>query len=145
MAIDRTASARWTGDLRKGSGIVSTESGALQEQPYSFRTRFENEPGTNPEELLAASHAGCFTMAFSGVLQSAGHTPKVLATEATCHMDQVDGGFKVTEMHLKVRGSAEGLDQQQFQQLAEQAEQGCPISNVLRGNVKVSVEATYEP
>ena len=145
MAIDRKASARWTGDLRGGSGTISSESGVLQEQPYSFRTRFENAPGTNPEELLAASHAGCFTMAFSNVLQGAGHTPKVLSTEATCHMDPEGGGFKVTEMHLRVRGNAEGLDQAQFQKLAEQAEQSCPISGVMRGNVKVSVEATYEP
>lgn len=145
MAIERTANARWTGDLRSGAGTISSKSGVLQETPYSFKTRFEGESGTNPEELIAAAHAGCFTMAFSNVLQQAGHAPKVLATEAVVRMDQQGGGFKITGVTLRVRGHAEGLDQAQFQQLAEQAEQGCPVSGALRGNLEISVEAIYEP
>ena len=142
--IERKADARWNGDLRSGSGTISSASGVLQETPYSFRTRFENERGTNPEELIAAAHAACFTMAFSNVLSQAGHAPRTLATQATLGMDAAGGGFKIASMQLRVRGSAEGLDQAQFQQLAEQAEQGCPVSNALRGNLSISVEATLE-
>ena len=143
-SIKRRASAHWAGDLRSGKGEMSTASGVLQDASYSFHTRFEDGQGTNPEELVAAAHAGCFTMAFSNVLKSHGHEPRDLRTEATCVMNQVPGGFKLAEMQLVVRGSADGLDQQGFQRLAEEAEQGCPISNALRGNLQISVQATLE-
>ncbi|AFZ69169.1 OsmC family protein [Deinococcus peraridilitoris] len=142
--IERKANAQWNGDLKSGNGTISSLSGVLSDTPYSFRTRFENQPGTNPEELIAAAHAACFTMAFSNVLQQAGHAPRTLATDATLGMDASGGGFKIATMHLVVRGSAEGLDQQQFQQLAEKAEQGCPVSGALRGNLDITVEAIYE-
>ncbi|ADV66324.1 OsmC family protein [Deinococcus maricopensis] len=141
--IHRKANAQWTGDLKSGSGTITTPSGVLQAAPYSFRTRFEDQPGTNPEELIAAAHAGCFTMAFSNVLKTAGYEPRDLATEATLGMS-MDGGPKLTTMHLVVRGKADGLDQTQFQALAEQAEQGCPVSGALRGNLQITVEATLE-
>lgn len=143
--ISRKASARWTGNLREGSGVISTQSGTLQEAQYSFKTRFEQGVGTNPEELVAAAHAGCFTMAFSNVLAGAGHAPRVLSTEAECRMEsKPEGGFRLATMVLRVRGSADGLDQARFQELAEQAEQGCPISGALRGNLEIQVEATLE-
>ena len=146
MAIERKASAVWTGTLREGSGTISSTSGVFTDTPYSFQTRFENEPGTNPEELIAAAHAGCFTMAFSGVLQKAGHEPRQLRTQATVSMAPKDGGgFRISAVHLQVRGSADGLDQAEFQRLAEQAEQGCPVSGALRGNLDITVEATLEP
>ncbi len=142
--IERKAKAQWTGDLRAGNGTLTSPSGVLSETPYSFRTRFESAPGTNPEELIAAAHAGCFTMAFSGVLTQAGHAPRNLATEATLGMDSVPGGFKIVSMHLEVRGSVDGLDQAQFEEMARVAEQGCPVSNVLRGNLNITVQATLE-
>ncbi|WP_110887583.1 OsmC family protein [Deinococcus yavapaiensis] len=142
--IKRKANAHWTGDLRSGRGELSTPSGVLKDTAYSYHTRFEDGQGTNPEELVAAAHAGCFTMAFSNVLKSHGHEPRDLHTEATCVMNQVPGGFKLAEMQLVVRGSADGLDQEGFQRLAEEAEQGCPISGALRNNLAISVQATLE-
>ena len=142
--IQRKANAEWTGDLRSGSGTISAPSGVLQGTPYSFRTRFGDQPGTNPEELIAAAHAGCFTMAFSNVLKEAGFEPQSLATEATLTMDASGGGFKIASVVLNVRGSADGLDEAKFQELAEKAEQGCPVSGALRGNLDISVQATLE-
>ncbi len=140
--IKRNADAQWEGDLRSGSGRMSTPSGVLTNTAYSFRTRFEDEPGTNPEELIAAAHAGCFTMALSNVLGQAGHAPRSLATHATLEMDASGGGFKIGSIVLQVQGQVDGIDQAQFQTYAEQAEQGCPVSGALRGNVRISVEAT---
>ncbi|WP_027481020.1 OsmC family protein [Deinococcus pimensis] len=142
--IQRKANAQWSGDLRSGSGTMSAPSGVFRDTPYSFRTRFENQPGTNPEELIAAAHAGCFTMAFSNVLASAGHTAESLQTEATLEMDASGGGFRIGSIVLRTRGRVPGVDQSQFQQFAEQAEQGCPVSGALRGNVNIKVEATLE-
>lgn len=143
--IERKASAHWAGDLRGGKGEISSASGVLKDTPYSFHTRFEDGAGTNPEELVAAAHAGCFTMAFSNVLASHGHAPRDLRTEATCVMGPKEGGgFRLTDMRLVVRGSADGLDQEGFQRLAEEAERGCPISGALRGNLQISVQATLE-
>ena len=140
--ITRTADAQWTGDLRSGSGHLSAPSGVLKDTAYSFRTRFENEPGTNPEELIVAAHAGCFTMALSNVLGQAGHVASNLSTHATLEMDASGGGFKIGSIVLQVQGQVDGIDAAQFQQYAEQAEQGCPVSGALRGNVRISVEAT---
>ena len=142
--IQRKANAEWSGDLRSGKGTITAPSGVLQNTPYSFHTRFENEPGTNPEELIAAAHAACFTMAFSNVLAGAGHVAQSLATEATLGMDSSGGGFRIATMMLRVRGRVDGIDQAQFQEFAAQAEQGCPVSGALRGNLQINVEATLE-
>lgn len=144
MTIERTASARWSGDLKAGKGNLSTQSGALQEQAYSFQTRFEGEHGTNPEELLAAAHAGCFTMQLSGLLSKDGHAPRLLSTEATCVMEPAGAGFKVARMLLKVRGAVDSLDQSGFEGYVAQAAEICPLSQVMKGNVQVEHAATLE-
>ncbi|AWN22573.1 OsmC family peroxiredoxin [Deinococcus irradiatisoli] len=142
--IERKANARWSGDLRSGKGTLSTGSGALQEQAYSFQTRFENSPGTNPEELLAAAHSGCFTMQLSALLAAAGHPARLLATDATCVMEPNGGGFKITKMVLKVRGSVDGLDQAGFEEQVNKAAEMCPLSQVMKGNVQIEHEAVLE-
>jgi lipoyl-dependent peroxiredoxin len=140
--MKRKASAEWRGDLKSGKGIVSTESGALAGKPYSFTTRFENEKGTNPEELIAAAHAGCFTMALSAELGKAGLVPEVLKTSATVTLDKLDGGWTVTESHLEVVGKIPGASADAFRAAAEAAEKGCPISRLL--NTKITMEAKLE-
>jgi len=145
MAIERKANARWNGNLKQGNGTLSVPSTVLTDTPYSFRMRFEDQPGTNPEELIAAAHAGCFTMNFSGVLERNGTTPEQLETEATCVMTPKEGGgMRISAMRLQVRGRVSGLDQQKFQELAEEAERTCPVSGALHGNMDISVEATLE-
>ena len=140
--MKRKASAEWRGDLKTGKGIVSTESGALAGKPYSFTTRFENEKGTNPEELIAAAHAGCFTMALSGELGKAGLVPESLKTTATVSLDKLDAGWTVTESHLEVVGKIPGASADAFLAAAEAAKKGCPISRLL--NSKITMEATLE-
>ena len=140
--MKRKASAEWRGDLKTGKGIVSTESGALAGKPYSFTTRFENEKGTNPEELIAAAHAGCFTMALSAELGKAGLVPEVLKTSATVSLDKLDAGWTVTESHLEVVGKIPGASADAFRAAAEAAEKGCPISRLL--NSKITMEAKLE-
>lgn len=140
--MKRKASAAWQGDLKGGKGTVSTESGALHGTSYSFTTRFENEKGTNPEELIAAAHAGCFTMALSGELGKAGLTPESLKTTATVTMDKLDAGWTVTESHLEVVGRVPGASADAFRAAAEAAEKGCPISRLL--NTKITMEAKLE-
>lgn len=130
--IQRTADAVWQGDLRGGNGQISTPSGVLKDDAYTFATRFENAAGTNPEELIAAAHAACFTMAFSGVLARKGYQPESLRTHATLSMDKTEAGFSVTKMLLEVTGKVPNLDEQTFRQLADEAERGCPISRLLR-------------
>ncbi len=142
--IERKANARWSGDLRSGKGTLSTGSGVLQEQPYSFHTRFENTPGTNPEELLAAAHSGCFTMQLSALLAHAGHPARLLATDATCVMEPDGAGFKITKMILKVRGAVDGLDQAGFEAQVNKAAESCPLSQVMKGNVQIEHEAVLE-
>jgi osmotically inducible protein OsmC len=138
--IKRSAQARWEGDLKDGVGQISSESGAIRDRPYSFSTRFEDEPGTNPEELLAAAHAACFSMAFSLTLTEKGHKPDYIETHATCVMaSQPEGGFKITEMHLFVEGSAPGLDADTFREIAREADKGCPVSNLLRPGLKIKL------
>ena len=136
----RKARAAWRGTGREGDGDLTTDSGILKETPYSYRTRFENQPGTNPEELLAASHAGCFTMALAFQLQAAGYTPTELSTEAAVSLDPDGPGFKITKSHLTLKADVPGLDQETFAKLAEAAEKGCPISRVL--NAEVTLDAT---
>lgn len=130
--IQRSANAVWQGDLRGGNGKISTPSGVLNEDAYTFATRFENAAGTNPEELVAAAHAACFSMAFSGTLSRKGYHPEVLQTKATLSMEKTDAGFSITKMKLEVVGQVPSLDQATFQQIAEEAEKGCPISRLLR-------------
>src|SRR5580698_7418646 len=125
----RKARAAWRGTGRDGDGDLSTDSGVLTETPYSYKTRFENEKGTNPEELLAAAHAGCFTMAVAFALQQAGLTPLELSTEAAVSLDPADGGgFRISKSALTLRAKIPGIDDATFQDLAKGAEQNCPIS-----------------
>lgn len=128
----RHADARWEGGLKKGSGKVRTGSGAL-DSAYSFTTRFEDQPGTNPEELIAAAHAGCFSMALSAKLEKAGHPPKSVQTRASVKLEQTEGGFTITEIELVTEANVPGIDDSAFQDLAEDAKKTCPVSKVLAG------------
>ncbi|GGR32574.1 OsmC family protein [Deinococcus ruber] len=139
--IARRANAHWTGDLTKGQGTISTESGTLKDAQYSFKTRFENGVGTNPEELLAAAHAGCFTMQLSALLGAHGHDPQDLKTETTCGMVREGQGFKIASMHLKITGKVGNIDAAEFQKHVEQAADMCPLSRVMKGNVEITHEA----
>jgi osmotically inducible protein OsmC len=140
--MKRKASAEWRGDLKTGKGLVSTDSGALRSAPYSFTTRFEEEKGTNPEELIAAAHAGCFTMALSGELGKAGIVPESLQTTATVTLEKLDAGWTVTESHLEVVGKVPGGSAEAFQKAAQAAETGCPISRLLKA--KITMDAKLE-
>jgi osmotically inducible protein OsmC len=134
--IERTADAVWQGDSRSGSGKFSTGSGVIRDQNYTWRQRFENEPGTNPEELVAAAHAACFSMAFASDLKKAGFTPESLRTHATLEMEQETAGWTVARIRLEVQGSVPGIDEQAFQQIALEAKNGCPISRLLGPGLK---------
>lgn len=140
--ISRKASAQWSGDLMKGAGKISTESGTVKDAQYSFKTRFESGVGTNPEELLAAAHAGCFTMQLSAMLAGDGHAPQDVQTEATCEMVRNGPGFKVSTMCLKVTGKVEGIDQATFEDYVTKAADLCPLSGIMKGNVEIVHEAT---
>jgi osmotically inducible protein OsmC len=142
--IARKASAQWMGDLRSGQGTVSTESGTVRDAQYSFKTRFEQGVGTNPEELLAAAHAGCFTMQLSALLAAHGHDPQDLRTEATCEMVKDGPGFKVSTMRLTIRGKVGNIDQAEFEKHVAQAAETCPLSRVMQGNVEITHEAMLE-
>ena len=135
----RTASASWTGDVKQGKGTVSTQSGVLKETAYSFTTRFEDGIGTNPEELIAAAHAGCFTMATSGALGRAGFTAERLDTQAKLTLEQVEGAWTVTAIHLDLKAKIPGIDAAKFEEIANGAKANCPISRLL--NTKISLEA----
>jgi osmotically inducible protein OsmC len=140
--MQRKGSAVWKGDLKTGKGTVSTESGVLTETQYSFSTRFENGKGTNPEELIAAAHAGCFSMALSAQLGSVGITAERIATSAAVTLEKTDGGFAITAVHLDVRAKLKGGDRQAFEAAANNAKAGCPVSKVL--NAKITMNATLE-
>src|SRR5688500_1321375 len=139
--MKRKASAEWQGDLKTGKGLVSTESGVLRSASYSFTTRFEGEKGTNPEELIAAAHAGCYSMALSGELGKAGHDVESIETEATVHIDEVDDGFAIKRIELRTRVTASGLDDSDFQQAAEAAKEGCPVSQALAAVETIDLDA----
>lgn len=141
--MKRTASAVWHGDLKNGKGSLSTASGVLRQTQYSFSTRFENGIGTNPEELIAAAHAGCFAMAFSAELGKAGFTPESVAATATVTLDKTDAGWTVTESHLDMTAKIPGIDAAKFDAIANGAKAGCPISRLL--NAKVTLAAKLEP
>lgn len=138
--MKRTASAVWNGDLKGGKGTVSSQSGVLDRTQYSFGTRFENGIGTNPEELVAAAHAGCFTMAFSGQLGTANLTPTQLETNATLTFEKTDAGWTVTAIHLAVTGTVPGADDATFQRLAQNAKKDCPISRLLNTNITMEAK-----
>jgi osmotically inducible protein OsmC len=140
--MKRTASARWEGGLKDGRGHLSSPSGVLSETPYSFATRFEDRPGTNPEELIAAAHAGCFSMAFSGQLGAAGLTPARIATTAAVTLEKVDAGFTVTGVHLDVAVRVPGADRAKVEAAAQGAKAGCPISRLL--NAPITMEMRIE-
>jgi osmotically inducible protein OsmC len=139
MSINRKASAKWIGSLKEGKGTVSTTSGVLKNAQYSFGTRFENGAGTNPEELIAAAHAGCFSMALSGQLGNAGMTPESIETTASLTMEKVDAGFTITAIHLNTTAKIPGADKAKFETAANNAKAGCPISRLL--NAKITMDA----
>ena len=140
----RNASARWDGSLTEGRGTMRMASGAY-EGPYSSQSRFEEGDGTNPEELIAAAHAGCYSMALSGELGNAGHDVESIETEATVHIDQVDDGFAIKRIELRTRVTASGLDDSDFQQAAEAAKVGCPVSQALAAVETVDLDAQLNP
>jgi osmotically inducible protein OsmC len=136
-AIQRTATGTWRGDLRAGDGQFGGASGVFSDVPFSFATRFENAPGTNPEELIAAAHAACFSMAFANYLSQQGHTPDEITTRATVSLENGTIG----PMHLETRGRVPGLDAETFQRMASEAEQKCPVSNLLRPGLDITLDA----
>jgi lipoyl-dependent peroxiredoxin len=136
----RKAKAVWHGTGRAGSGNLSTDSGVLASTPYSFKTRFENEKGTNPEELIAAAHAGCFTMALAFQLQAAGFTPTELNTEAAVSLDPEGQGFRITKSALTLRASVPNLDEATFKRLSGEAEKNCPVSKVLNATITLDAK-----
>jgi len=140
--IQRKGSATWTGGLKDGKGTVSTQSGVLQDAQYGFNTRFAEGPGTNPEELIGAAHAGCFTMALSGILAEAGMTAKNLATTATVTLDKVDGAYAITAVHLDLVATIPGADQKKFDEAALKAKLNCPVSKLL--NAEITLDARLE-
>ncbi len=138
--MKKTASAIWQGGLKDGKGRISTESGALKENPYGFNTRFEGSPGTNPEELIGAAHAGCFSMALSMMLGEAGLTAERIDTIAEVTLDKQPDGFAITAVHLILKAKVPGASEAQFVEIANKAKAGCPVSKVL--NAKISLDAS---
>jgi osmotically inducible protein OsmC len=138
--MKRKASAVWRGDLKGGKGTISTESGVLKQTQYSFSTRFENGVGTNPEELIAAAHAGCFAMAFSAELGKAGFTPETIFATATVTLGKTDAGWAVTESHLDLTAKIPGVDESKFSAIANAAKAGCPLSRLLKANVTMDAK-----
>src|SRR6478752_10269543 len=140
--MSRNATALWHGSGKEGNGTLTTQSGLLKEANYSYKTRFENAPGTNPEELIAAAHAGCFSMALSAQLGSGNLTPESISTTVTLSFEKLESGWTITESHIDVVGKVPGADAATFQKYAEAAEKGCPVSKVL--NAKITMTAKLE-
>ena len=140
--IKRSASAEWSGGLKDGKGTISTQSGVLDKTQYGFNTRFEEGPGTNPEELIGAAHAGCFTMALSGQLGEAGMTAEKLSTTAVVSLDKVEGGFSISAVHLTLIAKIPGANQEAFEAAALRAKQNCPVSKLL--NATITLDARLE-
>jgi osmotically inducible protein OsmC len=138
--MKRKASARWQGGLKNGSGTMTTGSKALSDLAYSFTTRFEDAPGTNPEELIAAAHAGCFSMALSAQLTGAKLEPDSIATQATLTMEKLDAGWTITAVHLDVEARVPGAEEAAFRELAESAKKGCPVSRVLNATITMDAK-----
>ena len=142
MAVERTASAEWQGDLISGSGTVSTESGAVREATIKWSSRAEAaDENTSPEELIAAAHAACVSMALAHGLAQAGTPPQRIESQATSTFDKIGDGFRMTKMHLRIRGTVDGLDEDGFRKAAEDAKDNCPVSQALSDDVEVTVEA----
>ncbi|HLO15086.1 MAG TPA: OsmC family peroxiredoxin [Anaerolineales bacterium] len=138
--FDRKAGVLWTGDLKTGNGLISTESKVLYELPYSYETRFGDQVGLNPEELIAAAHASCFSMSVASTLAKNGFTPVQTETTATCTLASKDGGgHEITNMRLHVRCEVPGIDEATFKRLVIEADQGCPVSNLLRGGLNIEI------
>jgi osmotically inducible protein OsmC len=137
--IHKSGSANWKGALKEGAGLVSTESGVLDMEKFSFSKRFGEEPGTNPEELIGAAHASCFSMALSMVLGEAGHRPDHISTEATVSLEEADGGFAITRSHLQVSAQVPGVSEEGFAKAAETAKTTCPVSRLL--DAEITMEA----
>jgi osmotically inducible protein OsmC len=142
ISMKRKASAEWQGGLKDGKGTLSTDSGVLSRTPYSFHTRFENGPGTNPEELIAAAHAGCFTMALSAQLGGAGLSAESLKTTATLTMEKLEAGWAITKIHLDLTAKIPGADKAKFDAAAVAAKAGCPVSRLL--NAEITLDARLE-
>lgn len=140
--MKRTGSAVWQGNLKEGKGSLSTQSGALKEQPYGFNTRFEDQPGTNPEELIGTAHAGCFSMALAKMLGDAGLTPERLETQAEVTLEKQGEGFAITAVDLTLRARVPGATPERFDEIANQAKEGCPVSKLL--NARINLKATLE-
>lgn len=131
--INKTATAHWSGGLKEGRGRISTQSGALEAQPYGFNTRFEDKPGTNPEELIGAAHAGCFSMAFSMILGNYDAVADEIDTKATVSLEEQGGGFAITKIHLDMTAKVPGISEEDFLEAATTAKDNCPVSKVLAG------------
>lgn len=140
--MQKWGSAVWQGDIKNGQGVISTQTAALREAPYGFKSRFEDGPGTNPEELIGAAHAGCFSMALSLMLGNAGLKADRIQTKADVTLDKDGDGFSITKVHLTVKAVVPGTDQAGFEKIANQAKEGCPVSKVL--NATISMSATLE-
>jgi osmotically inducible protein OsmC len=144
-AIERRARATWEGDLREGTGRFELASGAISGQEVTFASRFEESGGkTSPEELIAAAHATCLSMALANGLAEQGHPPTRLETDAVCTLDKADDGFRITSMALQVRGEVDGIDEETFRAAASEARDACPVSNALAGNLEISVDASLQ-
>ncbi|MGM0481172.1 MAG: OsmC family protein [Pseudomonadota bacterium] len=135
--MERSANAVWKGDIKDGSGVVSTESGTLQDTQYSFKSRFENGQGTNPEELIGAAHAGCYAMAFSLMLGEEGFKPNSIDAKADVSLVEVDDGFKIDAVKLTVKADIDDISEEEFQRLANQAKDGCPVSKLLTADISL--------
>ena len=143
MAIERRAHATWEGDLRGGSGRFDTGSGAIGGQEVTFASRFEESGGkTSPEELIAAAHATCLSMALANGLAQQGHAATRIETDAVCMLEQKDSGFRITALHLSVQAQVDGLEEETFRAAAEQAKEGCPVSNALADSVEITLDAS---
>ncbi|MBT9183291.1 MULTISPECIES: OsmC family protein [Pectobacterium] len=140
MTIHKKGQAHWEGDIKQGKGSVSTESGALRQQPYGFNTRFEGKPGTNPEELIGAAHAACFSMALSLMLGEEGHKPESIDTTADVSLDKVDGGFAITNIALHSTVKLPGIDEATFDKIIQKAKAGCPVSKVLKAEITLDYQ-----
>lgn len=140
MTIHKKGQAHWEGDIKRGKGTVSTESGVLNQQPYGFNTRFEGAKGTNPEELIGAAHAACFSMALSLILGEAGFTPVSIDTQADVSLDKVNGGFAITRIALHSRVDVPGIDAAVFDGLIQKAKTGCPVSQVLKAEITLDYQ-----
>jgi osmotically inducible protein OsmC len=140
--IKRKSHALWKGGLQAGSGVLTSESRALNETPYSFATRFGDKRGANPDELIAAAHAGCYSMALANTLKQKGYEPERVLTVATAVLEKKEEGFAITEMHLDISASVPNLDEAEFRRLVEEADKSCPVSNLLREGLSIVIDKT---